>query len=211
VLVLVTGVGKRRASAAVNWVLGSPRLDNLAYRPKCILAAGFSGALTSSRKVGDIILATEIADGSGRVWPTTWPGELPAGQWRPQLHRGRVLTADSLVSDPGVKESLGRQHGALAVDMESAVVAESCARLGISFGCVRAISDEVATALSPQLLSIISGGRVAPLRALLAVASSPRLLGEMRHLAKQTRTAAEQLGKALGELLTLTLPWGRGL
>jgi adenosylhomocysteine nucleosidase len=211
VLVLVTGVGKHSAGAAVNWVLGSPLLDNIAYRPRCILAAGFSGALTPTRKVGDIILATEVADCSGRAWPATWPEELPAGEWRPQLHRGRVLTADSLVGDPPIKESLGRQHSALAVDMESAVVAESCARHKAPFGCVRAVSDDVATALSPQLLTVLSGGRAAPLRTLLAVASFPRLLGEMRQLARQTGVAADQLGKALGELLTLTLPWGHGL
>jgi hypothetical protein len=39
------------------------------------------------------------------------------------------------------------------------------------------------------------------------VASSPRLGGELWRLAKQTQYASEQLGRALGELLTLTLPF----
>jgi hypothetical protein len=40
---------------------------------------------------------------------------------------------------------------------------------------------------------------------------SPNLLAEMLRLARQTRLAGRQLGKALGELLTLTLPFGAEL
>jgi adenosylhomocysteine nucleosidase len=207
VLVLVTGIGNERAGAAANWVLGSPMLKDVVYRPKCVLAAGFSGALDASCKVGDIVLAKEVADASSRIWPTTWPGELPPGEWQPPLHRGRVLTVDALVGDPTTKKTLGERHEAITVDMESAVVAEACARRDIPFGCVRAISDDVNTHLSPQLVSILSAGRPSLPRLLRAVASAPRLVGEMRQLARHTSTAADQLGKALGELLTLTLSW----
>jgi adenosylhomocysteine nucleosidase len=211
VLVLVTGVGKERARWAIDWVLGAPMLKDIAYQPKCVLTVGFSGALDPHRKVGDVILASEVADASGRTWPNTWPGELPAGEWQPALHRGRVLTVESLVADPALKESLGREHTAIAVDMESAIVAEACARKDMPFGCVRSISDEMTMSLSPQLVSILSSGQPSVPRLLQAVVSAPRLMGEMRQLARHTRTAADQLGKALGELLTLTLPWGRNL
>jgi hypothetical protein len=77
----------------------------------------------------------------------------------------------------------------------------------VPFGCVRAVSDDLHTALSPRLATLLSGGRVSPLRCLLALAGSPGLAAEMWRLAKQTRLAADNLAKALGELLTLTLPW----
>ena len=58
------------------------------------------------------------------------------------------------------KRRLGTLHQAGAVDMEAATVARWCHRAQIPFGCVRAISDEAATELSPRLESLLSGEKV---------------------------------------------------
>jgi adenosylhomocysteine nucleosidase len=208
-LVLETGVGRARTRAALDWLLGRPKLGNLPYRPRLVLSAGFSGALQEQYRVGDILLATEVADTEGGRWPATWPGELPGGEWRPPLHGGRLLTSAKLLSSPNEKRELGKRHGAAAVDMETAAVAEACAKAGVPFGGVRAISDDAGTPLSPRLVSLLAGGQVSPLRVLAALARSPRLAAELWRLARQTRLASRQLGTALGELLTLTLPWMR--
>lgn len=211
VLVVETGVGATRAESVLQWLLSGPRLGNVPYRPKLILSAGFAGATQDTMQVGDILLATEVLDPAGNRWPTTWPGDLPAGDWKPPLHRGRLLTVPQLVGTAQEKEALGSKHAAQALDMESAVVARMGSRAGIPFGCVRAISDDVRTALSPRLVSLLSGGRVSPLRLLRALLSSPGMAIELGRLAKQTRLAADRLGQALGELLTLTLPGGASL
>jgi adenosylhomocysteine nucleosidase len=207
VLVLETGVGRERTERAAAWLLGRPKLGNLAYRPKVVVSAGFCGALADGLGVGDVVLATEVVDTAGNCWPATWPGELPPGPWRPPLHRGRLVSVPQLVSTPAQKQALGLEHGALAVDMEAATLAEWCRRAQVPFGCVRAVSDDATTALSPRLAALVSAGRVSPWRLALAVVCRPGLTGEMWRLAKQTRLAAQQLGKAVGELLTLTLPW----
>jgi hypothetical protein len=211
VLVLETGVGADRTERAMAWLLGQPLFGSLSYRPKLVLSAGFCGALQAVRAVGDVILATEVADTAGRVWPATWPGGLPAGEWRPPLHRGRLLTVPQLVAATEQKRELGERHQAMAADMEAAVVARSCSQHRVRFGCVRAVSDDVQTGLSPRLVSLLSGGRVSPLRLAAALAREPRLAGELWRLARHTRFAADRLALALGELLTLTLPWGRDL
>lgn len=211
VLAVETGVGAAQTETVLQWLLSGPEFGNVPYRPKLILAAGFAGAVQANLKVGDILLATEVIDLDGNSWPTTWPGELPAGDWKPPLHRGRLLTVPRLVGTPPEKEELGRTHSALGIDMESAVVARACSRSGMPFGCVRAISDDAQTSLSPRLVSLLSGGRVAPLRLLTALAAAPGMVFELGRLAKQTRHASEQLGLALGELLTLTLPGGTNL
>jgi nucleoside phosphorylase len=207
VLVLETGIGLARMRTALDWLLHRPLLGNVPYRPKLILAAGFAGALHPSFRVGDVLLATEVADLAGNHWPATWPAEPLSGEWRPPLHRGRLLTSARMIGDPAEKLTLGRQHDAVAVDMESAIAAELCSRQGVPFGSLRAISDDAHTALSPRLVSLLAGGRASLWRLLLALARSPRLVGELWRLARHTRLAAEQLGQALGELLTLTLPW----
>ena len=78
------------------------------------------------------------------------PAHLPEGQWRPPLHRARLLTTGQLIGNPEDKRSLGRKHEAAAVDMESATVARMCSRKGVPFGCVRVISDRADTPLSPR-------------------------------------------------------------
>jgi len=211
VLVLETGMGSERARRAAEWALGRPVLGNLPYRPKLVLSAGFAGALRKGYGVGDIVLATEVIDADGGHWPTTWPASLPCGEWQPALKRGRLLSASSMVTSPEEKRALGEKHDAVAVDMESAPIARLCHERGVPFGCIRAISDDWRTPLSPLLASLLSGGRAAPLRVVAALLQSPRLAGEMWGLARATRRAADQLGKALGELLTLTLPWGADL
>jgi adenosylhomocysteine nucleosidase len=211
VLVLETGVGARAAEAAVDWLLKRPKLGDVPYRPKVVLSAGFAGALRPDGRVGDVLLATDVVDADGECWPATWPEELPPGDWRPPLHRGRVLTAPRLVTTPEEKRALGERHQATAVDMESAVLARACRRQGVPFGCVRAVSDAADTALSPRLAALAAGGRVSLPRVLAALARSPGLAGELWRLARATGRAGEQLGMALGELLTLTLPWGADL
>lgn len=207
VLIVETGIGGAATQTALDWVLSKPVFGNVPYEPKVILSAGFAGALQANYRVGDLLLATEVADVAGNRWPATWPGDLPPGEWRPPLHRGMLLTVSRLVNTPDEKRSLAQQSAAAAVDMESATVARLCGKKGVPFGCLRAVSDDIDTGLSPKLATLVSGGRISPFKALSAVAASPKLAGEMWRLAKQTRHAGEQLGKALGELLTLTLPF----
>jgi hypothetical protein len=211
VLVLQTGIGQVQAETALRWLFDQPVLGSVPYRPKLVLSAGFSGALQEELQVGDVILATEVMNLEGQCWPTTWPGVLPPGDWRPPLHRGRLLSVPALIASPEEKQALGRKHQAAAVDMETATVARMCRERDVPFGCVRAILDDLHTPLSPRLVSVLSGGKVSPWRALTAVLSSPGLGVEFTRLARRARFAAEQMAKALGELLTLTLPWGTEL
>ncbi|MBL8799675.1 MAG: hypothetical protein JNM56_37680 [Planctomycetia bacterium] len=211
VLVLETGIGAARTETALTWVLGQPEFGKVPYRPKLVLSAGFAGGLQEQLQVGDVLLADEVVDLVGNRWPTTWPGELPTTEWRPPIQRGRFLSVPQLVGDPSEKRRLGEKYQAAALDMESAHVARMCSKQGIPFGCVRVVSDALATPLSPRLVSLLAGGRVSWLALAGLLLRAPGSLGELWRLAKDTRFAAGQLGTALGELLTLTLPGGKEL
>ncbi len=197
VLVLETGIGTTRTAAALESVLNGPGQGRESYRPRFVVSAGFSGALQPGCRIGDVVLATEVVDLEGGRWPV---GETVVERDL-CVHSGRVLAVPRLVSDPGEKRLLGQKYAALAVDMETATASRMCCQRGIPFRCVRAISDEVDTALSPRLVSLLSGGRVSPWRLLAAVAASPRLMKELWTLARHTRLAAQQLGKVLGQLV----------
>ena len=207
VCVMHTGVGANRMSKTLDWLFNNPTFGNLPYKPKVILSAGFAGGLEDSYQVGDVLLASEVANTRDNVWPTTWPTQLPDEPFQPPLKQGRLLTAPKIVGKPEDKRALGKQFSAVAVDMESSLLAEQCAKRRIPFGCLRVISDDAQTTLSPQLTQLLSGGNVSSIRAMFALMRNPFLAGEFYRLSKNTRLAAERLGKALGELLTLTLSW----
>jgi adenosylhomocysteine nucleosidase len=138
-----------------------------AESPPLVIAAGFCGALDPTLRVGDIVTSP------------------------------RILTVDHLVSDPAEKQRLAALHHALAVDMESAAVADACAAKGVAFLAVRAVSDTADAALSPELVRLLSGGNVSVWKAIRALVRRPRLLGEFRRLARDTKLAANRLAEEL--------------
>ncbi len=198
-LIVETGIGQANVARALDWLLAKPRIGNVAYVPRSLVFAGYAGALIDSLRVGDIVYAEEIVDRHGGRWPSTFGAE---GPWQ----RGRVLTIEHLSATPAEKRVLAAEHQAIAVEMESAIFAARCTAARLPFACVRAISDEVSTTLSPSLTTLLAGGTVSPWRALKAVVRHPSLVPEFWRLARDTKRASEQLGIALGKLLTLPVP-----
>ncbi len=191
--VVQTGVGpeKMRAALEERW-RRSPPLT------LCV-SAGFAGALQPDVRLGAVLLASEVVDSHNHVWTVPWPRNPPLSS---TVFQGRLLTMPRLVGDPAEKQKLGRTFAARAVDMESATLAEFCAPKGIPFGCVRVISDEMQTPLSPRLVSLLFGPEISWWRFLTAVLCSPKLLSECWRLAKHTRRTSDRLGQMLHTLLS---------
>jgi adenosylhomocysteine nucleosidase len=207
VLVVETGVGQASVTRVLDWLLAKPKCDGVPCEPGLMLFAGFAGALSDARRLGDVVVVDEVVDEHGHAWKTTWPPLPLEGAWQPPLHVGRLLTTDRLIASPDEKRRLGETHGAVAVDMESALFAERCARAGVPFGCVRVISDDVATPISQRVMTLLEGGTVTPWRIIAELARRPGMVPELLRLGRDTKRASRQLGLALGELLTLTLSW----
>ncbi len=197
VLMLETGVGAEAMETALCWCLSEPRFCGMPYRPRLLVSVGFSGALQPEQRVGDLLLATEVVDPQGHHWPTV----RPAVWANPDITLGRLLTVPQLVSDPREKQLLGRRYDALAVDMESAVAARRCYQHNIPFACLRVISDDWQTPLSPHLVELLQQERVSIPRLAGRVLRHPRLIGELWRLAGQTRRAARRLLALLAFIL----------
>jgi adenosylhomocysteine nucleosidase len=202
-LLLETGVGAAAAERALSWLLPgtSGRIDN--YHPSLLISAGFSGALQPGQRVGDLVLASEVIDETGQAWPLSVPGplrELLTSAY-PSVKTGRILTTGALVEEPSRKRALGRDSGAVAVDMESAVLARRCHERGLPLVCLRVISDDMDTVLSPQLAALLRGGQASAGRVAGALLRRPGMVRELWRLAGQTRLAARQLAGPLNQLL----------
>ena len=152
VRVVRTGYGPARAAAAAAGIAGSA--------PGMLAIAGVGGALTEDLRPGDVVVATQVTDGTTVIECASAP--LLAGELRRaglRVRTGPIVTVSHLVQ-PGEHAALAAT-GAIAVDMESAPLLAGAA--GSPVAVVRAISDTPGhSVLSPR---VVPGG-IAALRAL---------------------------------------------
>lgn len=111
-----------------------------------LLSFGIAGGLSPKVKAGSLIVADAVFDGRLR-WPTHagWSARLVAET--PGAMRGAVTGANMAVASTAAKEQLFIESGALAVDMESHVVARLGAEYQLPFAVLRAVSDPAGRAL----------------------------------------------------------------
>lgn len=136
VQVALSGVGTRRARSACDQLLRYGQ-------PKLLLSLGYSGGLRADLKPGDCVLAGEIATETSRF---VSPRRLPDREqfWR----TGSLLCVENLQPQAEHKREWARRFPeALALDMESAVVAETAAQAGLPWLALRVIIDDLDTDL----------------------------------------------------------------
>jgi adenosylhomocysteine nucleosidase len=188
VVIVESGAGQTRAAQATEALI-------LGHRPRWIVSAGFAGGLDERVKQGDILMADAIADTSGRELAI----DFKLGEASPRVHVGRLLTVDRVIRDPAEKRALGRQHRALAVDMESLAVAEVCSREKVRFLSVRVIIDDVERTLPRDIDLLVNkqttAGRLGA--AAGAIFRRPSSVKDMWQLKEDALVASERLAKFL--------------
>jgi hypothetical protein len=171
----VVGGGDHRRTVAV--------VEEAAPRAEILVSFGIAGALAPSLKAGDIVLSTEVVD-DDRNW-------LSSERLRPQLSElaleigafeGPVLGARTALATEAHKRRAWQQTGAIAVDLESVVVARAAAALGIPFVVLRAIADPAGR-----------DGRPAIGQVLASVMRRPRQLPTLLGVAREARQALQAL------------------
>ena len=110
------------------------RLAETIPSPEVVISAGYAGALHPKLLVGDLIL------GENHSSPTLLE------KARPSLTADGILTG-VLLTEPAAAETASHKRalydatGALAVDMETAWIAQACATAGVPMLSLRVISD----------------------------------------------------------------------
>lgn len=176
---LITGMGRRAGEAVRRRLLeGDVGL---------VVSTGFAGATRPGFKAGDLVMASEVIHGSSgeRRHPGASFPELSG-----LAGRGPFLTVDRVLSDPNRKSDAGKQFGAIAVDLESAAVAQAADRAGVAWVALRAILD-------PMELPL----RITSRAQALSCLAVPRRWSEFSAFLRAIRTASRSLGKGLQGLL----------
>lgn len=152
VILTESGIGK------VNAAVGTLELIHK-YSPDAIISTGVAGGIDHSLEVMDIVASSRLVyhdvdcgDGNehGQVqgMPVYYEGakvildKIKVCYQECNIHEGLICTGDQFITD---KEALSRikeaQPEALAVDMESCAIAQTCYLYKIPFISLRIISD----------------------------------------------------------------------
>lgn len=170
--VLTTGVGAARTERALLWLEGR-------LRPETTIVTGCAGALADGLRRGDVVIASEIVrdDGPKIASSFVWVDRYYRAAAEAALsgRTGRLLTSRGIVGSPAAKREAGVRCRALAVDMESAVVADWARNRASEFLAVRAILDTVSDRL-PDLSEVVGEGRIRPAAFLSKLGEAPALL-----------------------------------
>lgn len=114
----------------------------LAFEAGCrsIISFGVAGGLAPDLRPGDWIVASEVLDAhTTRPTHPVWSRNLL--ETIPEVRYGRVIGVPTPLADPQAKRELHARTGAIAVDMESHIVAQFAAAHGMSFAVARVIVD----------------------------------------------------------------------
>lgn len=147
VRVVASGIGKVSAALTTQKLI-------LEDRPDLIINSGVAGGLDSSLEIGQIVVGSDIA------YHDVWCGEPNAvGQIQglplyyhsdpravsridSSVRAGLILSGDQFISDKDTLQNLKKKFPkALAVDMESAAVAQTCYLHNMPCFILRLISD----------------------------------------------------------------------
>jgi nucleoside phosphorylase len=122
--VLHTGIGASACRQSIG-----PFLQN--HRFKLVISSGFAGGLDDSLGPGDLLLAENFSN----------PRLLDQARELIIARSGKLTTAARVIDGATERLRLGREHKAVAVDMETECIAEACAVHQLPLLSLRVISD----------------------------------------------------------------------
>lgn len=190
-LLSVSGMGRAAAAAAARRLVlagGS-----------ALVSFGMAGGLDPTLICGTVLLPEEVAAGDGAVSEI-----LPTYRdWRQRLRAsmpgsclvcgGRLLTSGQPIARPPAKADAWRHTGAVAVDMESAAVAQVAAQAGLPFIALRVIVDTAADELPAAVIAASTGGGLRVGRLLAGLLRAPADVGPLIRLSARYRIATRVL------------------
>jgi adenosylhomocysteine nucleosidase len=177
----------------------------LGYRG--IISFGVAGGLASNLRPGDWVVASAIVEADAThatdaVWSSRLRDAIKGCSYAP------IVGSDIPIAEPATKRTLHRTTGAVAVDMESHVVARVAAAYALAFTALRVVVDPADRAIPPAaLMGMGSGPRsdgAAVLRDLVARPSQLPLLIRVSLDAFIARAQMQRVRRLLGPHFGLT-------
>lgn len=176
----------------------------LAQGAQTLLSFGIAGALAPHLAPGTLLLPRAVVEEGGmrRLVDAGWRSHLADALVSAGLRAetGDLLGADQPAASRARKAELFAATGALAIDLESHIIARSAIRAGGSFVVLRAVADPAERDLPPAALEGLDAeGMPALGRVLNSVLRHPGQVLALLRLAGDTRRALLALRSALAQ------------
>ncbi|QDH15743.1 hypothetical protein E3E11_07670 [Oecophyllibacter saccharovorans] len=162
-----------------------------------LLSFGCAGGLDPALKPGTILLADSVVAGGERL-PSSEGLSRQFDLGRGVMH-GAIVHSPVMVGEVAEKRALHSRTKALAVDMESGVVAQS----GLPFAVLRVICDDAARPLPPAAASGLREGRVYLPGLLGSLVRQPGQIGALMALGRDAAQARASMKTYLENLAEL--------
>lgn len=165
----------------------------LADEVRGIISFGIAGALQPGLTPGDCVVGMAVV-GDGRRYPADefWANQMLASL--PDAVRGVVAGTAKAVADVKAKTATYEATGAVAVDMESHVVARIARERSLPFAVLRVIADTSGQRLPPAAVSGLKPNGSPDIAAVLkSLASEPSQLPDLIRTGLATRLAMNGL------------------
>jgi nucleoside phosphorylase len=121
-------------------------------RPAVVLHVGFAGGLRAGLVEGDLLVVTAVIDGGTlHLCADTDALRSALARLPVRLGQGALVTVPRFVHLPADKRALAASTQAAACDMEAAALARACAKHGVRYVGLRAISDGPDRRLLPSV------------------------------------------------------------
>ena len=180
----VVGVGNGTAAGAQRAVDALVRGGATA-----LLSFGVAGGLAPDLVAGTIVIPSSVLTAAGEI---SCDAELVRRLGGPSIRS--VLGYDTAVATVDEKARLHADTGAVAVDLESGVVAMTALAEGLPFAVIRAICDPANRSLPAAALAALDeAGRIKPLFVLAALARRPGEIISVAQLAANAWSARRSL------------------
>jgi hopanoid-associated phosphorylase len=171
-----------------------------------LISFGVAGGLAPQLQPGTCVIGSAILDnGERRDTDARWAQRLM--RIIPGAVHGPIVGVGEPIAHAAAKRDLHQQTGAIAVDMESHVVARTAAEHGVPVAAIRVIVDPVRRTIPRSALAgARPDGTIDPLAVMRSLARNPRDLIGLVRMALDTRAARATLmrgGALLGPGLGL--------
>lgn len=190
-LLLQAGMGPQAARAFASL-----------QKPSLILSAGFCGGVGSEVRIGEVVVGSQVIRNTDSFPPDPLLLDTATRALKTvglPFHVGTILTVDEVVTE----RVQGRGDlQILAVDMESAYLAERARAQGLPFLTLRVVSDTPAERWAVEARHFVDrDGRLKPVTLATSLLRRPSLIPRMFHLASALRTATRRLAQGINALL----------
>jgi adenosylhomocysteine nucleosidase len=189
IIVLHTGVGPQKCEERLAEFLRG-------NKPSVIVSSGFCGGTSDELKPCDLVIAENFSD-EGLT--------KDAREILDEVVIGKIFSADRVIDLAADRYAIGRERGAIAIDMETATIARLCADFAIPMLGLRVVSDSPAAPFPapPEVLFDVETQRTKLTTLFGHLARNPKAVPQLADFAKRITLVKTKLADALCSLLRM--------